>query len=420
MGIMAVETPTVIENKTEVFEKWASHYATMNAKVIDSHGIGLASKGAAKSGEVLVSVPESLILSEQTIDDMSMSDMKMSKWLSLQPVTDRHRLHRALVYLALMDPPAKWLVYFKLLPTNGDINLPFSWTDDNLDQLKGTSIFEPTSSKKSIVEVQYYEFCQLAKPMLDGKEIPFSLWVLAYQWISSRSLTNPKDKQSILVPIIDLCNHGSEPNVRYDLDGSSIVLVSTRDLAPDQELVLDYGSRSSGEFLFNYGFIPEKTHTDELLRLYDPENEEIRKLLDPSRDPDCPAELKREMEMAYNLLMQFMPEPMQVLRLSEDGTWSDEFVTLVACEDLVELKSVDGQYSLYIRDEEIQVGQIHRQTAKFSEVAYRGKNLAALLAEHFAETLNDEGIAVNNPEAETLRKRETELYTKFIDAAREE
>ncbi|PRT56649.1 SET domain-containing protein 8 [Wickerhamiella sorbophila] len=414
---MADDRPTVIENRAEVFEKWAKHYTYLDGDVVDSFGLGLASSRNVAEGTTLAKVPESLTISERIIDDLSLQDEKLAKWLNLQPVSDRHRLHRALVYLAL-NTPTKWLVYFKLLPTNGDINLPFSWTDDNLQQLKGSSIYEPVASKKSIVEVQYYEFCELAKPLLEDIEIPFSLWVLAYQWVSSRSLTNPESGQSILAPIIDLCNHSSHANVRYDLQGTDFVLLATRDIAKGEELVLDYGSRGSGEFLFNYGFIPEKQF-EEITRIYDPDDEAIRRLLDPSRDPDCPDDLKKEMEFAYNLLTQFLPQPMQVLKLNSNGEWADEFITLVACEDLVELKTVDGQYSLYIRDTELVPGQIAEQTKQFSEVAYRAKILVAQLAHHFASKLAEEKSDSVLPVVKQLHDAEAKLYQQFIDAAKD-
>lgn len=414
---MADEQPTVIENRAEVFEKWAQHYAVLDATVVDSFGLGLASSQNVPAGTPLAKVPESLTISERVIDDMCLQDTKLAKWLDLQPVSDRHRLHRALVYLAL-DTPTKWLVYFKLLPTNGDINLPFTWTDDNLQQLKGTSIFEPVASKKSIVEVQYYEFCELAKPLLEGKEIPFSLWVLAYQWVSSRSLTNPKSGQSILVPIVDLCNHGPNPNVRYDLDGTDFVLLTTKDIAQGEELILDYGSRGSGEFLFNYGFIPDKEF-EELTRLYDPDDESIRSLLDPSRDPECPTDLKGEMELAYRLLTMYLPQPMQMLKLSSTGEWEDDFITLVACEDLVELKMIDGEYSLYIRDKELAPGHIADQVKEFPEVAYRAQILVAQLANYFATKLEEEKSDNALPVVNKLYEVEAKLYKKFVDAAKD-
>ena len=115
----------VIENKAEVFADWADHYAKIKAKVFNSHGLGLCAASPAQEGDVLVDVPPALIIDESTISDLAMSDPDLAKWLALQPVTGRHRLHRALVYLALVKAPAKWVVYLKLLPTNQDIDLPF-------------------------------------------------------------------------------------------------------------------------------------------------------------------------------------------------------------------------------------------------------------------------------------------------------
>ena len=65
----------------------------------------------------------------------------------------------------------------------------------------------------------------------------------------------------VLAPLLDIANH-HENGCSYKCEGDSIVMYTSRALAEGDEVCLDYGSRSNGDWLLHYGFLPSVNRDD--------------------------------------------------------------------------------------------------------------------------------------------------------------
>ena len=65
----------------------------------------------------------------------------------------------------------------------------------------------------------------------------------------------------VLAPLLDMANHHAT-GCSYKCEGDSIVMYTSRALAEGDEVCLDYGSRSNGDWLLHYGFLPSVNRDD--------------------------------------------------------------------------------------------------------------------------------------------------------------
>eukprot|EP00698_Gefionella_okellyi_P001436 TRINITY_DN11392_c0_g1_i1.p1 TRINITY_DN11392_c0_g1~~TRINITY_DN11392_c0_g1_i1.p1 ORF type:complete len:576 (-),score=127.09 TRINITY_DN11392_c0_g1_i1:247-1926(-) len=66
----------------------------------------------------------------------------------------------------------------------------------------------------------------------------------------------PCAEQLCVVPVLDLCNHSATPNARWEFHHGTrvLTLITTTDVAADQEITISYGDKSNDELMFLYGF----------------------------------------------------------------------------------------------------------------------------------------------------------------------
>ena len=65
----------------------------------------------------------------------------------------------------------------------------------------------------------------------------------------------------VLAPLLDIANH-HENGCSYKCEGDGVALYTSRALAEGDEVCLDYGSRSNGDWLLHYGFLPSTNEDD--------------------------------------------------------------------------------------------------------------------------------------------------------------
>eukprot|EP00747_Dinoflagellata_sp_TGD_P204796 gnl/TRDRNA2_/TRDRNA2_78499_c1_seq1.p1 gnl/TRDRNA2_/TRDRNA2_78499_c1~~gnl/TRDRNA2_/TRDRNA2_78499_c1_seq1.p1 ORF type:complete len:270 (-),score=36.26 gnl/TRDRNA2_/TRDRNA2_78499_c1_seq1:55-777(-) len=80
------------------------------------------------------------------------------------------------------------------------------------------------------------------------------------------------------MPLADLINHGGEhtglqhENVQWVINEGAMYIVTTSDIEQNQELLLDYGSKSNDDFLQFYGFVPGTNPYDDFVLFRDVES----------------------------------------------------------------------------------------------------------------------------------------------------
>lgn len=145
--------------------------------------------------------------------------------------------------------------HFKFLPSIDELShLPLFWTDEEIAQLHGMA---GIASYRDAFRTQMKELADKMLPAL-RKYVPDAsaddmLW--AGSIVSSRTWSYAAG-DCALVPVLDLLNHSpTAPAVTIAADGATYRAI--RPIKAGEELFVNYGHKTAGEFLRGYGFIPD-------------------------------------------------------------------------------------------------------------------------------------------------------------------
>jgi hypothetical protein len=221
------------------------------------------------SGDVLVKVPESIVISGDTFpgkyhitDDQSgqLVERCASSWL---------RCIAALMSAYERNAPAN---YLDSLPSSYDTLIAESWTDKHVESfLAGTTLGSMVLKDRSSGSLKT-RFTNAVLPYLQSNGIMkdtdtehiYTSFCLASQCISTRGFhlkedgLTFKEKGPYLLPFIDLLNHSTEPSNRCTTLHKSenfFVMVTERNIKTNEEILHSYGSNSSASLLQTFGFV---------------------------------------------------------------------------------------------------------------------------------------------------------------------
>ncbi|GAV89869.1 hypothetical protein CFOL_v3_33281 [Cephalotus follicularis] len=206
---------------------------------------------------------------------------------------------------------SSWRPYLDMLPTT--FGNPLWFTDDELLELNGTTLYRATQLQKNMLLSLFDEKVKsLVKKLLivDGSESEVSfedfLWANSIFW--SRALNIPLPHSYVfpqiqgsqfhelhspdngatstseqiwvegLVPGIDFCNHDLKAAATWEVDGagsvtgvpSSMYLLSVGEnpLQIEKEISISYGNKGNEELLYLYGFVIDNNPDDFLMVHY--------------------------------------------------------------------------------------------------------------------------------------------------------
>lgn len=336
-----------------------------------------------------------------------------------QKLPERKVIFRFLLYQMLLvrrgTPDVKFSQWLVSLPKLKDMNLPFTWTQDDVIRLEPTSIYGATRAKMVVMDRNYNGFFShssisqdirnfVAEGPSDKKVkvdhiITYNDWLLMESWISSRCLEIPKSKndtqqqcgpgvdsnsdipdleleddvpelEMALVPFVDFANHSKNSTAVFEKVGDKVALILKDAIAPPDfsaekvEVTINYGpDKGSSEFLFNYGFIPADHGNSKSLSVhYQPEDDAYRPILDVYYNPDCDPN-SDDYDSSYEALVWFINRPTQrlVVKSMGDSYWSDDFIFLLSLRSELEIATDDDaetDYALYFKGKKLDLEQL--------------------------------------------------------------
>ncbi|KAL1916513.1 uncharacterized protein VTP21DRAFT_5704 [Calcarisporiella thermophila] len=144
---------------------------------------------------------------------------------------------------------------------------------------KGTSLEQPLRVRKRRLELEYKRIESEWRDII-GEECAFSLedywWADTCVWsraisFHSRNAQAPEKRNELnegecddlhLIPFIDMANHSTQPNSRWELrsegDIKLLDLVVTKLISQDEEICISYGDLCNQKLLFLHGFAVEE------------------------------------------------------------------------------------------------------------------------------------------------------------------
>ncbi len=153
----------------------------------------------------------------------------------------------------------KWRYYVDMLPS--DFTTPL-WRYEQAQQLLvGSHVLNNTRDRKRHVDSRFEGLSAvLPQWFTDNVSLREWTWALSIVWSRLFVVEIGGKEGRALAPLADMCNSPSRENqtsnVRVEMKGDAIWYYSARVLAPDEELLVDYGRqpKQNTQLILDYGF----------------------------------------------------------------------------------------------------------------------------------------------------------------------
>lgn len=221
-----------------------------------------------KKGETIFSISRKVVLSTETV----INDIDLFDFIKKDSIASA--MQNVILVLHLLNEYSKedrsfWWPYLSILPKK---ILPILKLDKNrLTALLASShIFEAMKMIRAIARQYSYFYGKLQATNLPiSRSLTYEFYCWGVSMVCSRQNEIPSsDRKSsaspivrALIPILDLCNHNLTSNQAIYEDDQTKLFASA-ELDIDDEISINYGCRSSGDFFIHNGFVPAKVPFD--------------------------------------------------------------------------------------------------------------------------------------------------------------
>ncbi|WIA32213.1 hypothetical protein OEZ86_003062 [Tetradesmus obliquus] len=235
---------------------------------LPGQGRGLVANAAVRKGELLLAVPQQLIIfpetaaAESCLAPLLSQPQQLSDWslLALFLAEQLYLCDRA----GGSSSSAAWAPYIGVLPRN-PIGTVLDWSQKDVDTLLAGSGLASTAAMIRIgAQLVWQDLQPLLTAATQQGLCPADMfskadiyWAIGICMSRSVRLADRGD-QVVLVPFADLLNHepSCEAYLLWEEQQQAVVLRPDRDYSPGQQVFISYGPKSSGELLLSYGFCP--------------------------------------------------------------------------------------------------------------------------------------------------------------------
>mmetsp|Transcript_22188 Transcript_22188/g.61573 ORF Transcript_22188/g.61573 Transcript_22188/m.61573 type:complete len:516 (+) Transcript_22188:104-1651(+) len=272
------------QNSEDAFIAWMeANGATLNgvriSRFSDCTGRGVAATRALREGEVVVRIPEAMVLTPE-----SSSTAQPMREIGLGPEEfDSPRLEREGLVLAVMAEQAlgtrsKWACYLAALPPPQELHCPILWSKDELALLQGSSLLKnlltPEDDAQELPNMTDEHWEHVAVPFLEqNSSLGFGTTEAGKQahryasaLVAGFSFSLGRERVQAMVPFWDMLNHANpgEEGVRlnYDADTHMLEMITTQAIKEGEQVFNTYGPIGNAELLRRYGFVTDPNPFD--------------------------------------------------------------------------------------------------------------------------------------------------------------
>lgn len=280
----------------------------------ESTGRGLICRQPINQGQAMVRVPEKLLMTKE-VAVKQLGPRVISKSLG-----EYLAVATLLIHERSLGAASFWKPYIDILPYVEEIGQSWTWSDEDLEYLRGSRLVETTRNFRDKIRSDYdLLVAEVIEPNGLDKDV-FS-WE-AFEWamcmLFSRAVNLRETGELGLVPYADLVNHSPYVQAFFNYESvllspeREVILYADRPYAVNDQVLISYGQKANSELLLLYGFVVDRNVFDEVeisigLSPEDPRYDEKVEFL---------AEQGKEPAMAFPLLIdRFSNELIQYLRL---------------------------------------------------------------------------------------------------------
>ncbi|XP_074358475.1 fructose-bisphosphate aldolase-lysine N-methyltransferase, chloroplastic isoform X2 [Apium graveolens] len=170
-------------------------------------------------------------------------------------VSDNAKLAIVILVEQKLGQDSEWAPYISRLPRLGNLNSTIFWSNDDLEMIEESSLYQETIKQKTQIEEDFLAI----KPALQHfpslvQEVTLKEFKHAYGLVSSRAWTSTKGVS--MIPFADFLNHDgiSEADVLCDEAKQLSEVIADRNYAPGDQVMIRYGKYSNQTLLLDFGF----------------------------------------------------------------------------------------------------------------------------------------------------------------------
>lgn len=241
----------------------------------------LTTKVPFAKGDKIFDIDRGWMLSTET----ALKDLDLGEFIKKDSIASG--MQNVVLVLHLLNERSKgeqsqWWPYLSILPNRILPVLRMDRDQFSRHLIASSHLFEALKMLRAIVRQYAYFYKSLQATKLPVKrDFTFTYYTWGVSNVCSRQNEIPHHKRRggstnnehrvgesclpstvhALIPILDMCNHDRNSSQATFEDNSSC-LVASRDLQPNQEITINYGCRSSGDFYIHNGFVPDEVQTD--------------------------------------------------------------------------------------------------------------------------------------------------------------
>ena len=232
----------------------------------EREGIGIFANEHLSIGDVLVAVPFQYCISVEQI----MSHPEMRVILEEQPQLLNYPdevLAMGLMYGATIGSSAcPWAGHVASLPGPESFNTTIYWSEAELGELKGCTVFHLTQMMKRQIDTDWQSLhlplAEAYPHVLGESSRELYMWALSIVYSRAVGLSRRGSWIRVVPPVLDMANHGdlsAEAFVRetfeFDEKSDMLRLINVTEKSAGEECFAVYGSYPNAKLAFTYGFV---------------------------------------------------------------------------------------------------------------------------------------------------------------------
>ncbi|XP_047967684.1 ribulose-1,5 bisphosphate carboxylase/oxygenase large subunit N-methyltransferase, chloroplastic [Salvia hispanica] len=213
-----------------------------------AYGRALCAAKDIQSGDCLLKVPYSVQLAPDNLPPGIAC-------LLGDEVGDVAKVALLILYEKHLGKKSEWAPYISRLPLPEDMHSSVFWSDEELEMIRLTALYEETLKQKKQIEKDFLAVklvsanfpARLQNITLQDFTYAYGL-VTSRAWVSSRGVS--------MIPFADFLNHDgtSDSYVLSDEGRQHSEVIADRDFAPGDEVLIRYGKFSNATLLLDFGF----------------------------------------------------------------------------------------------------------------------------------------------------------------------
>lgn len=233
-------------------------------KKSEQNAYGLFAKKDIDENELVMSVPDDLMLTTDSIDDPVL--LELAKTDPLLRDMPNILLAFQLMHEYYKRSQSKWSPYINIFPS--EYTTPLYYTDKDMSFLEGSSSSAIDAIK--LCRNIYRQYAYFRKQMDNQNSLFHKLSFRTrfcydfFRWAVSSVMTRqnvlPSRKgggqRTALIPFWDMSNHEEgKPSTDYDSDNHKVLCYAMKEFQKGDEFTIYYGKRANADFLLNNGFV---------------------------------------------------------------------------------------------------------------------------------------------------------------------